>query len=293
MHDLPDDHPGVHDEHYRQRRAEIARAGEAWRPGEPIPVIDYTPEEHALWRTVTTDLRAKHRRWAAPAFLDGVEALALPDDHIPQLADLDERLRAVSGFGVHPVPGLVPARTFYGSLADGVFLSTQYVRHTSVPFYTPEPDVIHEVVGHLNMLANPTFAELHRLAGEASRRCETDEAHDFFSRVFWFTLEFGVVRDGGDVRAWGAGLLSSTGELDVFHRAELRPVDLAAMGTQDYDITHYQPVLFAGEDLDRLATELAGFFSTFDDEAHHRLLHGRQLAATAPATRATSEGETR
>ena len=114
------------------------------------------------------------------------------------------------------MPGLVPTRTFYGSLAERRFLSTQYVRHPSVPLYTPEPDIVHEVIGHANMLASPVFADLYELAGQASRRAESPEALEFFSRVFWFSVEFGVVWEGGELRTYGAGILSSFGELDAF-----------------------------------------------------------------------------
>ena len=102
------------------------------------------------------------------------------------------RLEWLTGFRLEPVPGLVPTRTFYGALAERRFLSTQYMRHHSVPFYTPEPDIVHELVGHANMLASPMFAALYQAAGQASRRARTDAALEFFSRVFWFTLEFGV-----------------------------------------------------------------------------------------------------
>ena len=135
------------------------------------------------------------------------------------------------------MPGLVPTRTFYGALAERRFLSTQYIRHHSVPFYTPEPDIVHELVGHANMLASPMFAALYQAAGCASRRATTDAALEFFSRVFWFTLEFGVVWEDGELRTYGAGLLSSFGELEAFRDAETRPLDIVAMGTLDYDIT--------------------------------------------------------
>ncbi len=273
--ELPVDHPGVADPDYRRRRAEIAAAATAWQPGEPIPVVEYTPAEHALWAHVAAQLQRRHEERCSAAFLDGARSLALQPDRIPQLRDLNERLRAASGFSVAPVAGLVPARTFYGSLADRTFMSTQYVRHTSVPFYTPEPDVIHEVVGHLNLIANPTFAELHRLAGEASRRCDSDRAHEFFSRVFWFTLEFGTVWEDGEIKAYGAGLASSFGELEVFRDAEIRPFDLAQMGTLDYDITRYQPVLFSVPSIEFLADELGAFFSGFDDRTYDRFVHER------------------
>ena len=103
------------------------------------------------------------------------------------------RLAPLTGFAYHPAPGLVPLRDFMGALAGGVFYSTQYVRHPSQPLYTPEPDIIHEVIGHGNMLGSPRFAALKRAAGEAARRVETEAALQFIADVFWFTLEFGVV----------------------------------------------------------------------------------------------------
>ena len=140
-----------------------------------------------------------------------------------------------------------------------------------MPFYTPEPDVIHEVVGHCNSLAHPAFAELYRLAGEASRRCETDAALEFFSRVFWFSLEFGVVWERGELRTYGAGLLSSYAEIELFRDAEIRPLDIKAMGSMAYDITHYQPLLFAASSFAHAVDALSTFFASYDDDAFVRL----------------------
>lgn len=271
---LPDDHPGVGDARYRARRAEIAAAAAApaWQPGTPAPTIRYRNTEHEVWATVAHALDHRHRSRCADAYLDGKAALDLPSDRIPDLDEVSTRLRELSGFSIEPVPGLVPARDFYGKLATRVFMSTQYVRHESVPLYTPEPDIIHELVGHANLLANPTFADLHRAAGEASMRCQSDAAHDFFSRVFWFTLEFGVVWQGGEPKAYGAGLASSFGELEAFTSADIRPFDPFVAGTTDYDITRYQPVVFAVRSIDELADRLGLFLATFDDEAHARLM---------------------
>jgi phenylalanine-4-hydroxylase len=122
------------------------------------------------------------------------------------------------------------------------------------------------------MLASPVFAELYQLAGQASRRAESDAALEFFSRVFWFTFEFGVAWEDGELRTYGAGLLSSFGELDAFRDAQVRPFDLTAMGTTDYDITVYQPVLYAGRSVDHVVDELGTFLSTFDDDIFARLL---------------------
>ncbi len=109
------------------------------------------------------------------------------------------------------------------------------------------------------------MADLYEKAGRASLRCRTPEAMDFFSKVFWFTLEFGAVRESGEARAYGAGLLSSYGELDAFRGAEMRPWDIVAMGTLDYDISHYQPILFEAASFDRLVDELSEFFDGFSD----------------------------
>lgn len=269
--ELPPDHPGVSDTAYRERRAQIAQVGERYRSGDPIPDVEYTPDEDSLWSLVAQELARKHERFACRAPREGVMALGLRQDGVPQLRDVSARLTSLTGFRVEPVAGLVPTRRFYGALADRCFLSTQYIRHTSVPFYTPEPDMVHEVIGHCGMLADPGLAELSRLAGEASRRATSDGAMDFFSRVFWFTLEFGVAYEDGELRCYGAGLLSSFGEIEMFRQAQIRPFDILAMGTTPYDITRYQPVLFAGESMEHVVDTLSAWLTDYDEAwfEHH------------------------
>ena len=136
-----------------------------------------------------------------------------------------------------------------------------------MPLYTPEPDIIHEVLGHGHLLATPTFSELHQLAGVATNRLTDDENLKFLSKVFWFSVEFGVVMEHGELRAYGAGILSSYGEIEEFRGMELRPLDLIEMGTADYDITAYQPVLYRAESLDEVRDVVGGFFRTCTDES--------------------------
>jgi phenylalanine-4-hydroxylase len=260
--ELPDDHPGFSDPEYRARRAVIAEVGAAYHSGDPIPDVHYTPEEDEVWRVVSRELAAKHKVYACRAYLEGAATLTLPSERVPQLREVDERVHALSGFHIEPVPGLVPTRVFYGALARRTFLSTQYIRHHSVPFYTPEPDVVHEIVGHANMLANRDLADLYEAAGHASVRATSDEDMLFFSKVFWFTLEFGVVHEDNELKAYGAGLLSSFGEIDVFRRAEIRPWNLDQMGTLDYDITRYQPILFAAASFNRMVEDLTDYFES-------------------------------
>ncbi|MFZ0325610.1 MAG: phenylalanine 4-monooxygenase [Actinomycetes bacterium] len=268
---LADDHPGFLDPVYRDRRNAIAAAAVDWRPGDPLPTIDYSDEEHRVWSLVAAELRAKHRRLAPSEIVEAGDRLGLPTDHVPQLNEVTELLAPFSGFGYQPAAGLVPLRDFYGSLADRVFWSTQYLRHPSQPLYTPEPDIVHEVIGHATTLASPRLAALYTVAGEAARRVQSLDALEFVSKVFWFSLEFGVLREGGEPKAYGAGLLSSYGEIEEFVAADLRPLDIARMGTQTYDITHYQPILFCGDSLQHVEDVVGGFFSSVDDESVARL----------------------
>ncbi|CAN5534050.1 phenylalanine 4-monooxygenase [soil metagenome] len=270
--ELDRDHPGYADASYRTRRDAIAALGAAHRAGQPIPDVPYSSEEDAVWRRVSGELAVLHREHACQEYRLGAERLVLPTDRVPQLREVDERAHALTGFHIRPVPGLVPTGMFYGALADRTFLATQYIRHHSVPHHTPEPDIVHEIIGHANALASPAFADLYQAAGHASQRVTTAEALEVFSRIFWFTLEFGVVVEDARLRAYGAGILSSFGELDGYRRADVRPWDLAAMATQPYDITRYQPVLFAAPSPEQLFDDLLACFSSFDDEAAALLL---------------------
>jgi phenylalanine-4-hydroxylase len=264
---LAHDHPGANDPEYRRRRNEIAAAALAWNPGEPAPVIDYTEAEHEVWRTVCGELASKHERYAIREYREAKANVALPTDAIPGLDEVSDRVRPHGGWSYVPAAGLVPLEEFYGSLADLRFHSTQYVRHPAVPLYTPEPDIIHEVIGHGHLLATPTFGELHRLAGLAARRLSDRENLVFLSRVFWFSLEFGVVYEDGELRAYGAGILSSYGEIEEFRGMSLHPLDIVEMGTADYDITAYQPVLYSAESIDEIVDTVGWFFATCDDDS--------------------------
>jgi phenylalanine-4-hydroxylase len=264
---LDDDHPGANDPAYRARRNEIAAAALAWQPGTPAPRIDYTEREQHVWRTVCREIAPKHRRYAVSEYREALGRVARPQDRVPGLDEVTERIEPLTGWRYVPAAGLVPLREFYGSLAQKVFHSTQYVRHPDVPLYTPEPDILHEVLGHGHLLAAPTFGELHRLAGDATNRLEQDESLRFLSKVFWFSLEFGVVVEDGELRAYGAGILSSYGEIEEFRAMEHRPLDIVEMGTADYDITHYQPVLYRAESVQEIVETVGGFFTSCTDQS--------------------------
>jgi phenylalanine-4-hydroxylase len=269
--ELSKDHPGACDPAYRERRNHIAARALAWQPGQPTPQIEYSDAEHEVWRIVSRELAPKHVKYACRDFQEAAAALALPTDHIPQLDEVTAALQPLTGWRYHAAAGLVPLREFLGSLGERIFHSTQYIRHGAMPLYTPEPDLIHEVIGHGNLLASPRFAAIKREAGLAAQRVETEEALQFLADVFWFTIEFGVLREDGEVRAYGAGILSSYGEIEEFRGADLRPLDLLEMGTLEYDITHYQPILFCADGMGHLEDVVGGFFESFDDDTPARL----------------------
>ncbi len=260
---LDPDHPGFRDREYRKRRNQIAQLAMNFQPGDQIPDAPYTAEEHQVWRTIWKALEPAHQKHACAEYLASLRRLNFDSDRIPQLREVNERVQAISGFRLEPVAGLVQPRVFLENLANGVFLCTQYIRHHSTPLYTPEPDVVHEIVGHGVTLASARLAELNRLFGEAVKRTAGQEALDRLSRVYWFTIEFGALREGESVKAYGTGLLSSAGEMEEMHEAELRPLDLDAASRQQYDPTHFQPLLFCAESFEALYSELREYLTSW------------------------------
>jgi len=256
---LDPDHPGFRDPEYRARRNAIAQIAMSYQPGSPIPTAPYTELEHEVWKTIWQVLGPVHREHACNKYLDCLERLAFDADRIPQLDEVSRKVEAISGFRLEPVAGLVEPRVFLESLARGVFLSTQYIRHHSTPLYTPEPDVAHEIIGHAVTLASPRLADLNRLFGEAVSRTDVPSELDRLSRVYWFTIEFGVLRENDGIKAYGTGLLSSAGELAEMHKAELKPLDLDAAANNVYDPTHFQAVLFCADSFDEMYERLKEF----------------------------------
>ena len=253
---LDPDHPGFRDREYRKRRNQIAQLAVNFHPGDQIPEAPYTAEEHQVWRTIWAALEPAHEQHACAEYLASLRRLSFDPDRIPQLREVNKKVQAISGFRLEPVAGLVQPRVFLENLANGVFLCTQYIRHHSTPLYTPEPDVVHEIVGHGVTLASERLAELNRLFGEAVKRTTAQDALDRLSRVYWFTIEFGALGEGESVKAYGTGLLSSAGEMEEMRGAELRPLDLEAASRQQYDPTHFQPVLFCAESFDGMYNKL-------------------------------------
>lgn len=263
--ELDADHPGFRDPVYRARRNAIAALAAAHRSGRPVPHVDYTGAEQRVWAEVWRDLEPLHRRYCCRPLLRAQRQLGLSRGPIPQMQAVNAVLRATTGFRMEPVVGLIEGAQFLRALADGVFLATQYIRHPSRPHYTPEPDLVHELVGHAASLTRPEIAELSRAFGRAARAAAGDRAAEAaLERVYWFTLEFGVVLEDGEPRALGAGLLSSVGELrHMTAGARLLPFDLERMAATPYDPTDLQPFLFAARSYEVLAHRLRDWIARF------------------------------
>src|SRR4051812_3051287 len=243
---LDPDHPGFRDAGYRARRNAIARVAISFRGGA-VPRVQYTEAENETWRAVQESLAPLHDRHACSQYREGASLVRLDRENVPQLADVNHTLERATGFSMRPVAGLVGDRTFLGYLRHRTFLATQYIRHPSRPLYTPEPDVVHELIGHAPTFCEPSFAALNRAFGEAAERVDA-ETLARVARLYWYTLEFGVCREHGALKAYGAGLLSSSGELGGFEaRAELKPFDPAVIAETPYDPTDYQRVLFVAD----------------------------------------------
>ena len=259
--ELPVDHPGVSDPVYVERRNHIAGLATDAAMGARPPLVDYTPIENQVWTTVHAALSSLHTEYALTEYRRAANVLDLPTDRVPQLADVSDRLTDLTGWRLCAVPGLVSTSEFFGALAGRCFPASQYVRHSSVPFYTPEPDVIHELIGHANALASPRIAGLYERAGQVASRLTDPRLAEWLGRVFWFTLEFGVATERGALCTYGAGLLSSFGEISNFRNADVRAFDTDAMGAfADYEISTFQDVLFAATSFDDAEARLLRFF---------------------------------
>lgn len=253
---LDADHPGFHDPEYRRRRNEIARAAIEYRDGDPVPDIAYTDAEQAVWREVWRNLEPLHARYACREYLEAAGRIALSRERIPQLSEVNARIEPTLGFRMLPVAGLVTAEAFLKRLGESVFLSTQYMRHHSVPLYTPEPDVVHELIGHAATFTHPDFVRLNRAFGRAASLAGAEDV-ERIGRVYWYTLEFGVVREGRNLKVYGAGLLSSFGELGRFETEEgLAEWDVETITDTPYDPTRYQEMLFVAPSFARMTSDV-------------------------------------
>lgn len=248
-------YPGAHDEAYRARVDALVAGSKAAWPN--IPRYEYLPEEHATWKLVSSVLLILQERYSCHAFLEGRDALALPSDHIPQLADVSAVMEQATGFMLAPVGGLLHKAEFLPMLAQRVMRCTPYIRHAAYPFFTPEPDIIHEIRGHAPMFMHQPFVELSMEIGRAAEAAVergNNDLLDLIGLFYWYTVEYGLIREGGEIKVFGAGnnggiqdLLRSVDPMVPRHRlsiASIRELNI------DYDAP--QQVFFVAESYEQV-----------------------------------------
>jgi len=262
-------HPGFGDESYIARRAELNAIANGWKFGDPMPDIEYLPEENETWKVSylkLKELRESHTCEQYQRNIKQMEDIGLiTAEKIPSLQAIDKYLRAKTGFQLRPCGGLLSARDFLASLAFRVFQTTLYTRHHSKPNHCPEPDLIHEILGHTPMFADPIVAEFSQEVGLLSIGA-SDEQIELLSTLYWFIIEFGLCEEDGKLKAIGAGLISAFGELqhacsDVPAHA---PFDPYVTAVQKYEDSDYQPLYFVAKSMSDAMAKLRKYALDFD-----------------------------
>ncbi len=214
----------------------------------------YTDEENRVWATLAERRMQVLEDTASSAFLDGLEHLQLPMDRVPLFDDVNARLAPMTGWTVRAVNGFIPARMFMASLAERRFPSTLEIRPASQLEYLQEPDIFHDMFGHVPMHTHTAFADFLQAYGRLADSHARDGHFDELARLFWYTVEFGLISEGGRTKLYGSGLMSSFGEADyaLDNGPELRPFNLEEVITTPFRIDVYQPLLFVIDGFDQL-----------------------------------------
>ncbi|MEE2924906.1 MAG: hypothetical protein VX619_09040 [bacterium] len=266
--DLDQDHPGFTDATYRAQRDQIARLATKYLKDREIdkeinlPEIEYENHQHELWTHLYTTILSRYRKYAVQDVYNGLLDLKLNPKRIPSLGDVNKALFPRTGFKVVPVSGLVTSRYFFSSLQNREFYCTQYIRHHSKPDFTPEPDICHDVIGHVPLLMDPKIARCYVQFAKAATKA-SDEQIKKLENLYWFTVEYGLVYEEDELKTWGAGNLSSYSDLrrcvDAA-RVQHLEFDIEMMCGTEYDPTIQQPRLFVAKNLNKALDDLGDYF---------------------------------
>ncbi len=265
--ELDQDHPGFRDPDYRRQRDDVAAAALAyWKsreedPETPIPEIDYSPGQHQVWKHVLGHVRPLVETNVIATTAVGFDQLDFPKARIPRFSEVNQVLEPKTGVRIVPVAGLIQSRHFFSSLARKEFYSTQYIRHGSNPDFTPEPDICHDMLGHLPLLMDPHFCQASVVLAQAALVCPEEEILDL-ERLYWFAFEYGLCYEDGVVKTFGSGNISSYADLERCvdgSQVEHRPFNISEIIKTDYDPTIQQPLLFLAESLESAMGSIAEY----------------------------------
>ena len=214
----------------------------------------YSAEDHEVWR-ILYDRRMKALQdTGSRIFLDGARTIGLGPDQVPHLQDVNALLEPLTGWNAVPVSGFIPAHEFFLCLARRRFPTTIIVRPKEQLEYLPEPDIFHDVFGHVPLHAEPVFSDFLQRFGEVAACAHTDEQTTQMARLFWFTVEFGLTREDGAIKVYGSGLISSSGDAAnaLGPNCDRRPFSLDAVVQQPFEIDRFQDVLFVVDSFGQL-----------------------------------------
>ncbi|XP_036220339.1 tryptophan 5-hydroxylase 1 [Bactrocera oleae] len=263
--ELDADHPGFKDPVYRKRRETFSGIANNYKNGHTIPRVTYTPEEIKTWGTVFRELHRLYIKHAVPEYMENwpelVKYCGYREDNVPQLEDVSNYLKRKTGFQLRPVAGYLSPRDFLSGLAFRVFHCTQYIRHSSDPFYTPEPDCCHELLGHMPLLANPSFAQFSQEIGLASLGA-ADADIEKLATLYFFTVEFGLCKQPDSTfKVYGAGLLSSIAELQhaITAKDKIKKFDPDVTCQEECIITSYQNAYYYTDSFEEAKEQMRNF----------------------------------
>lgn len=218
----------------------------------------YTEENQETWTTLYDRQMEYLANHASDVYLSGARAINLVRDHIPYLDGPDSIntfLKELTGWQSKPVPGYLPAKAFFACLAAREFPTTVVLRPKKSIDYLPEPDIFHDIFGHVPLHADTIFADFLQTYGKAALLTEDSEHTQRLARLFWFTVEFGLIKENNELKLYGSGLISSPGESKhslTSSEVDRRPFDLNTVCETDFEIDHYQPILYVLESFEQL-----------------------------------------
>lgn len=264
---LDQDHPGFRDKNYRKQRDAIAtNARVYWENREKgipdeVPEIEYDPLQHKVWNTVYERVSNLLEEKVVSEVVEGFRSIDFPFNRIPGFSEVNQKLKNATGIQLVPVEGLVKPRNFFSSIAQGEFFCTQYIRHSSRPDFTPEPDICHDMFGHVPLLMSSKIAHAQVVMAKAAMVCDESEL-PLLEKIYWFTFEYGLCHENGKVKTYGAGNISSFADIQRCtdpKQIEHRHFNIHQVTETTYDPTVQQPILFVADSLDHALDEISGF----------------------------------